>query len=442
MTDEFNPLYYNAVDQIYHFEHVAPLLLRLEMLREMIRTLWPDGHPTRVVHITGTSGKGSVSRFLEAGLGLRGKAGGLFSPHLFDYRERFSIAGEFASQDDILATWEERIKPYCLEVARRRPDFMPMFREINVLMALALFEQHGVEWAAVEAGVGARYDHTSAFDAVGAAITNVGDDHPIELGPERWMRALDKAGICRPGKPLFSAVGDEESQRVIERVCEASGSPLIVVTPDYVDGVREALSGLTASIPHDGLLGPGHQAWNAALALRIVQHFMPDLPTAEVLEAFAGVRLRGRFEEIQHGVFIDVAHNVNKISALVAELERRFPEDRIIFLVGLSKMRQAGEVLSPILSIAERVIITMGFHEDRPAEAVRAELEPFNRRSIPLQVIPNPREAFAVARGLRGDDGLLVITGSTFLIEQVLNPDPYMRAMNVHYGWRARTRHG
>ncbi len=72
--------------------------------------LWPDGHPTRLVHVAGTGGKGSTCRFLEVGFGCVGKAGAFMSPHLFDYRERFSIDAEFVSHDDIEEAWTRRVQ--------------------------------------------------------------------------------------------------------------------------------------------------------------------------------------------------------------------------------------------------------------------------------------------------------------------------------------------
>ena len=64
---------YNTVDQIYHAEWSTPKLARLELMRQSIRTLWPDGHPTKLIHVAGTGGKGSTCRFLEAGLSTIGR---------------------------------------------------------------------------------------------------------------------------------------------------------------------------------------------------------------------------------------------------------------------------------------------------------------------------------------------------------------------------------
>ena len=156
--------YYNAVDQIYHVEWTLAKLARLELLRASIAALWPNGHPTRLIHVAGTGGKGSTCRFLELGFGCMGKAGAFMSPHLFDYRERFSIDGEFVARADVLDVWERRVRPYCVDLVLRNPQHTHTFHEVSILIALALFEQHGVQWAAMETGVGGRYDQTRALD--------------------------------------------------------------------------------------------------------------------------------------------------------------------------------------------------------------------------------------------------------------------------------------
>ena len=168
-------------------------------MRRSIRTLWPDGHPTKLIHVAGTGGKGSTCRFLETGLSTIGKAGAFMSPHLFDYRERFSINGEFAAREDITELWETVVQPHCVRLSLQNSNHTHSFLESSILIALALFEKYDVEWAAIETGVGGRYDQTRALDVVATLLTNVGSDHAHMLGREQWQRALDKAGIAREG---------------------------------------------------------------------------------------------------------------------------------------------------------------------------------------------------------------------------------------------------
>ena len=180
--------YYNTVDQIYHAEWSAPKLARLELVRRSVRALWPNGHPTRLIHVAGTGGKGSTCRFLEMGLSTVATAGAFMSPHLFDYRERFSIGGEFVSRQDVTEAWEQRVQPYTVQLALENPHHVHSFLEVSILIALALFEKHEVEWAAIETGVGGRYDQTRALDVTAATTMRTcwvgwpGNAHRIRRG--------------------------------------------------------------------------------------------------------------------------------------------------------------------------------------------------------------------------------------------------------------------
>ena len=247
MDFEPNFPYYNTVDQIYHAEWAIQKLVRLELLRESIRTLWPKGHPTKLIHVAGTGGKGSTCRFLEMGFGTMGRSGAFMSPHLFDYRERFSIDGQFASQADINEVWQRRIQPHCVRMALHNPHHIHTFHEVSILIALALFELHDVQWAAIETGVGGRYDQTHALTVAATVLTNVGSDHAHLLGSMLWQRVLDKAGIARPGVPFFTTERNPQSLDIIRAVCDDVGAPLTVV--DEAGNQRSASRTVQFPIP-------------------------------------------------------------------------------------------------------------------------------------------------------------------------------------------------
>src|SRR5689334_22952160 len=114
-----NTRYLTSVDQIYHAQWVVPKLAKIERLREVMQRMWPQGHPTKLVHVAGTSGKGSVSRMLESGFAALGASGAFIKPHLFDYRERISINGTPADEDAIADAWEQVVLPANLAAATR-----------------------------------------------------------------------------------------------------------------------------------------------------------------------------------------------------------------------------------------------------------------------------------------------------------------------------------
>jgi dihydrofolate synthase/folylpolyglutamate synthase len=428
-----NPRYLNAVDQIYHSGWAVARLARQRRLREAVGRLWPRGHPTRLVQVGGTSGKGSVSRFLEAGFGLVGAAGSFTGPHLFDFRERFRVAGALPSPDDVAAAWEEVALPLCLEQAARGEEPFSFF-EINILLALTLFERAGVAWAAIEVGVGGRYDRTSALDYAACCLTNVGHDHEELLGSEPWQRALDKAGVARRDVPLFSTERDPAIQLVIAAVCAQAGAPLHLVGEDAAD----ALPGLLgAPIAPDSILAARHQLWNASLALAALAHLLPGLDQRAALERMAAVEIPGRLSLAAPGVYADVAHNPDKVAVLAREVALRLPGRPLIFVVGVSGERRAAAVLGPLVPLAAGIVVTRSAFKGQEPEAIRRELATLHP-SAPVVAIDDARAALDHARAICPPDGAVILTGSTYMIDQALNPDPYLRHLNATYGWRER----
>ncbi|HXF64552.1 MAG TPA: cyanophycin synthetase [Caldilineaceae bacterium] len=430
--------YYNTVDQIYHADWSIAKLARLELLRESIRTLWPNGHPTRLIHVAGTSGKGSTCRFLEVGLSAVGKSGAFMSPHLFDYRERFSIGGEFVSQDDVNEVWQRRIQPHCVRLALHNPHHAHTFHEVSILVALALFERHEVAWAAMETSVGGRYDQTRALDVAATVLTNVGSDHSNLLGRAHWQRVLDKAGIARPGVPFFTGETDAESRTIIAAVCREVGAPLTLVDGREVCRLEEALAckGL-APMLDDALLDAGYQKWNAALSLAVIRSFYPALDEGEVLARMAAARLPGRFWRVEEGVYADIAHNTEKMRALVSEVESKFAGKGKILIIGMSGHRAPKEVFALLAHIARAIIVTGASYKGQDPESVRANIESL-AGDVPTLVIADPRQALEVAKSMRTEQDIVLLTGSTYMIEQALNPDPYLRYLSATYGWRTR----
>ncbi|GIV73801.1 folylpolyglutamate synthase/dihydrofolate synthase family protein [Caldilinea sp.] len=432
--------YYNVVDQIYHAEWSIAKLARHELLRRSIAALWPDGHPTRLIHVAGTGGKGSTCRFLELGLSCVGTAGAFMSPHVFDYRERFSINGEFVSREEVMAAWEERVRPHCVRIATDNPAHVHTFHETSILIALTLFERHNVEWAAIETGVGGRYDQTRALDVAATALTNVGSDHAHLLGSELWQRALDKAGIARPGVPFFTTEQAPATLEIIRQVCAAAGAPLVEVDDADVAALEAALHIHTLEPAPDSLLHADYQKRNAALALAVIRWLVPTIDEDALLRAFANARLLGRFWRVEDDIYADIAHNAEKIEALSGEIRRQFGDRGKILVVGISGQRISSKVFRSLADIAHTIIVTSASFKGQDPARVRDEVKSIVG-DIPVLVAFEPQQALRTARLLQREGEIIILTGSTYMIEQALNPDPYLRYMSAHFGWRMEEPH-
>lgn len=436
MSQEPNYPYYNAVDQIYHAEWSIAKLARLETLRHSIAMLWPQGHPTRLLHVAGTGGKGSTCRMLEMGLSTLGRAGAFMSPHLFDYRERFSVDGEFVSQDAVQAAWEEVVRPHCVAQTLAHPTHTHSFHEVSILIALTLFDRMGVQWAALETGVGGRYDQTRALDVAATLLTNVGSDHAHMLGPTLWQRVLDKAGIARPGIPFFTTERDPQSLAIIRAVCADVGAPLTVVDEGAVAALRARVAA-RGPLPEQALLTAAHQEWNAALCLAALAAVCPGVDEPQVLAKLAAAQLLGRFWRVEEGIYADIAHNLEKMNVLLAEVESKFADRGKILVVGISGHRQAAQVFGGLAQVAKAIIVTAASYKGQDPAEVRAAIESFTG-DVPTLVIADPRQALQVAKSMRATDDVILLTGSTYMIEQTLNPDPHLRHLHATFGWRNR----
>lgn len=294
----------------------------------------------KVIHVAGTNGKGSVCAYLDGMLRSEEKRTGLFtSPHLVKINERIVIDG-IAVDDDTFVRIFERV----LGAVRRMEEnglSHPTFFEFLLGMALCAFEEAKVEYAILETGLGGRLDATSAVEPpLVCVITSIGFDHMQYLGNTLEEIASEKAGILRPGVPVFYAATSEESDRVIEREAEKNGSYCKKIGKDAYEilGIEDkhiAFSCFSAyygnttwKLNNTGTYQPG----NAVLAMEVMRYLFGEKAHQERWrEVLSGLKWPGRMEEILPGVYIDGAHNISAIEAFVQSVPQDETGNIILF---------------------------------------------------------------------------------------------------------------
>ncbi len=403
--------------------------LGLESIQALLDLL---GRPDRAypcVLVGGTNGKGSVAAMLDGILAASGLRAGLYtSPHLVRPNERIRIAGGDVSMHDLCRALD-LVRRAC-EDGLERGAFRahPSFFEVMTAAALDAFREAGVEVAVLEVGLGGRLDATNAVEAVLPILVTVDLDHTDRLGSTLEAIAAEKAGIVKPGRPLVCGVEQEEALGPIRRACEAAGAPLVEVRrvaevepgPGAVFTVRaERALYEDLRLP---LLGE-HQRHNAAVAIVAFERLARALgfeaePTA-VRRGLREVRWPGRLQWIpgHPPLLLDGAHNPAGAEAL-AEYLRGLRGPRTVAVLGALKEKDFAGMLDRLAPEVATVVLTRSsVARAADPEDLRDAAERFDLR---VEVEPDLPRALERARALAGPDGLVLVTGSLYLVGDVL----------------------
>ena len=370
-------------------------LLGLERVRAACAAL---NHPEKrfsSVHIAGTNGKGSVAAMVDAMVRAAGLRAGLYtSPHLTRFAERIQIGGEPVS--------EERLVSALGGVLDRFPELT--FFETATVAAFVLFAESNVELAVVEVGLGGRLDATNVLEAPRAtAITRIALDHTELLGNDLASIAREKAGILKRGVPAVVGPLDSVSLAEVRTQAERVGAPLRLTTEDH------DLATFVAR--HPPALAGKYQLDNAKIAVALAERLA--LPADAVARGLRETRWPGRLETlvtIEGAVLLDAAHNPDGARAVSDELAK-MPGGpaRVALVFGALADKDATAMLSLLAPHAQhRFYVTP--EGRRATDPVQLALHRPGRiaRSIP--------DALAAARAAVGREGLVVVTGSIFLV--------------------------
>ncbi|WP_405618073.1 bifunctional folylpolyglutamate synthase/dihydrofolate synthase [Streptomyces sp. NBC_01511] len=414
---------------------LEPSVARIEALMDVL------GDPQRAypsIHITGTNGKTSTARMIEALLGAFDlRTGRYTSPHVSSVTERISLDGEPITADRFIETYED-IKPY-VDMVDGAQDYRLSFFEVLTGMAYAAFADAPVDVAVVEVGMGGSWDATNVIDATVAVVTPIDLDHTDRLGSTPGEIAVEKAGIIKQGATVVLARQPVDAAQVmlkkavdVDATVAREGMEFGIVSREVaVGGQMLTLRGLGGEYEQVFLpLHGAHQAHNAVVALAAVEAFFGvgaeharpmDLDT--VRAAFASVLSPGRLEVVRRSptVVLDAAHNPAGARAVAAAIGESFGFSRLIGVVGASAGKDVRGLLEALEPVLAEIVVTenssdraMGVDE---LAAVAVELFGDDR----VQVEPRLDDALEAAITLAEEDdeyagaGVLV-TGSVITV--------------------------
>ena len=413
---------------------------RLDPTRRLVELLGDPQKIYRIIHVTGTNGKTSTTRFIERLLREHGLRTGRFtSPHLVKLNERLSIDGEPVSDEALVAAWDD-IAPIVeiVDAELAAQDEGPLtFFEVLAVLGFAVFADAPVDVLVLEVGMGGEWDSTNVADGDVAVFAPISLDHTDRLGKTIEEIAKTKSGIIKPGSFVVSAAQPAEALAVLKAKAAETGEffgtygsdfEVLQSTPDLL-GQQVSIKSLAGeysdlNLPVHGI----YQAENAALAVAAVEAFLGGgqqrIMDDVVRAAFADFSSPGRLQVVSREplTILDAAHNPSGAESLVKALKENFGSPYVVAVISILADKDARGLLEALDSSVVEVIIT----QSSSVRAIPADdLADLAREVLGadrVKIQANPQWAIAEASLAlpAGQKSAILVTGSITLVGEVL----------------------
>jgi len=395
----------------------------LDRMRRLLTALGSPQERFPAIHVVGTNGKSSTVRMAAAILRRHGlRTGAYLSPHLVSFTERIRVDdADIAGTDFAAAIARAHAAAQKVDRTLEEGDRVTQF-ELLTAAAYDHFARAAVDAAVVEAGLGGRYDATSALaDSRVQVLTNVGLEHTRWLGPTVAHIAAEKLAVVQPHATLVVGAGlHPDAWALAEEVARDREARLVIAPAD---------PGAALDVVARGTF----QRRNFALAAEAARAFLGHVDAAAVAQAAASTLVPGRFEVVDQRpvTVLDGAHNPGGVAVLAEALLAagwHVPARRLVACVGVLDDKDAAQMLGALLPLCHAVVTT---RPQTPRALPPATLASLCRQLEfpgPVEIVGEPRAALARARALAGEDGVALATGSIYLVSDLLRPEGRARS--------------
>lgn len=401
----------------------------LEHTKLFLKRLGNPAVDRKIVHVAGTNGKGSVCAYLQAILMAEGKRTGFFtSPHLVSVNERIKIDNVQIDNETFLQVFRTVLRT----VRKMVEDGIehPSYFEFLFGMGMEAFSHTDVEYVILETGLGGRLDATNAIEKPEASvITSISLDHTAILGNTIEKIAGEKAGIIKPGVPVFFDGSNEKAAKVIENTALKQKAPCRKVTKNAYE-IKEvhrkyiAFSRRSAydkdvifQVPICGC----YQAMNAELALEVAEYLLSGekIHTDQWKEALADLHWEGRMEQVGEHITVDGAHNPGAMEAFVESIKALDETERgelVILFSAVSDKRYDQMIEYLCENLDAKAYVVTQIEDDRgvPAEKLAEIFRRYTAR--PVYCEEKLKDAVKTAIDKRGEHGEIYCLGSLYLV--------------------------
>lgn len=346
--------YKEAIDYLA-FTSKRGSCLGLSRITQLLERLGNPHKNVKFIHVTGTNGKGSVTKMLSCILNAQRYKTGLFSsPFVTRVNESIQLDGNEIS-DNEFAELIGDIMPVAEAMDEPPTEF-----EITTAAAFEYFSKKNCDVAVIECGLGGDMDSTNVIEApLLSVITNVEADHSAFLGDTIAEIAAHKAGIIKKGCPVLFGGNSMEALEVISE--KAINSKIFTVDYSNLSNISCTLSGSTFNFGEQNfslsMLGI-YQPYNAAIAIsavEILRKNVLDISNKAVYEGLKNARLNGRFELIKENpiVIFDGSHNPHGVNAAIESIKNYF-DGKVVMLMGVMADKEYPEMVKTLSEVAAK----------------------------------------------------------------------------------------
>ncbi len=316
------------------------------------------------------------------------------------------LRGSYVSEKEFAAAMREAI-----EVADGNEIPATQF-ELLTAGALKMFRDAGLEWAVLEAGLGARHDATSAAEPETVVLTNVGLDHTEYLGDTVEEITEEKLASLKSGATLVLGTDDPRMVGVARDTATRVGARLVEheASGDLYFGAGE--------IPY--------LARNERLGVRVAEVLLGRPLQRDEREAALklarAARPPARFEvhEVRGvPVVVDGSHNPEGLRAALEAVRVRYGDRPLGVVFGALKDKDVGSMLNDLERVAHVLVLTRPEITDRrvmdPGQ-VEEEYSPKDAKGRRALVTSDAGRALrAVVGEMEKTGGVVLVTGSLYM---------------------------
>lgn len=399
--------------------------------KEMLGRLTGSRIESKIIHVAGTNGKGSVCAYLQSILRAAGFHVGMFiSPHLETMRERILYDGEMIPQESFVKAFE-----LVREESDRQKEKHPSFFEFLFLMGMCYFKEKEPDYIILETGLGGRLDATNCIAKPKlCVITEIGFDHMQYLGNTLVEIAGEKAGIIKSGTPVVYLDKREETSRVIEQTAAVLETPAIAVKKSQIGRPVMRKKSIDFSFGngyyrYDNLIlrtTAVYQTENASVALVAARSLKEErIDDEAVRKGLYDAFWPGRMEEILPRVFLDGAHNEDGIEAFLtsvsaANTEQEKAAGKRLLLFGVVADKQYDKMIGRIAAsqLFSHIAVTV-LASDRSASIDKLKVAWEQYKTADCSFHESAEEAFHYIQSIQKEADTIYIAGSLYLVGQI-----------------------